>query len=142
MELHDEVTIDAPAATVWTLTVDIEGWPKVTPTVASVSRLDDAPLDAGSRARVKQPRQPPAVWVVTRFEPETLFEWSAQSLGMAMVATHRIVPLDERRCRNLLTLTVNGPTAALFGRLLKPHIAKVLATENASFKRAAESAAP
>jgi len=36
--------------------------------MTSVERLDDGPITLGSRARVKQPGQRPAVWTVTELE--------------------------------------------------------------------------
>ena len=141
MNLGDEQEIDAPAATVWDLTIDVESWPKVTPTMTSVERLDTAPIAVGSRAKVKQPRQKATIWTVTRLEPGSLFEWSTRTMGMTMTGAHRIEPLGEGRCRNVLTLDASGLTATLFGWLLKRPIGKAIATENAGFKSAAESAA-
>ncbi|MFT3854064.1 MAG: SRPBCC family protein [Ilumatobacteraceae bacterium] len=139
--LRDELIVDASPSKVWTLTIDVESWPKVTPTVTSVSRLDDGAFGVGSRARIKQPRQPAAVWTVTRYEPESLFEWSRSSFGLTVVAAHHIEPLDDGRCRNVLTLELSGPMAKVFGWLLARPSRRAIATENASFKRAAESAA-
>ena len=139
MELRDELVIDAPAAVVWALTVDVESWPQVTPTMSSVARLDDEPFGVGSRARVKQPRQRAAVWTVTRLEPESVFEWSTRTMGMTFTGGHHIEALGEGRCRNVLTLTATGPTATLLGWLLSRPMRQAIATENAGFKRAAES---
>ena len=139
VDLRDELVIDAPAATVWALTIDIESWPQTTPTVTSVERLDDGPLAVGSRARLKQPRQRAAVWTVTRLEPETVFEWSTRTMGMTMTGGHRIEPLDDGRCRNVLTLRASGPTATLLGWLVSRPIRQAIATENAGIKRRAEA---
>ena len=139
MDLRDDLEIAAPASAVWALTVDVESWPEVTPTVTSVERLDDGPLAVGSRARVKQPRQRAAVWTVTQLDDGTLFEWSTRSMGMTMTGGHRIEPLGADRCRNVLTLTATGPTATLLGWLLARPIRQAIATENAGIKRAAEA---
>lgn len=142
MDLRDELTIDATAATVWALTVDVESWPNVTPTVTSVERLDTGPFAVGSRAKIKQPRQPAAVWTVTRLEPETVFEWSTRTLGMTFVGRHHIERIDDGRCRNVLTLSATGLTAKLFGWALQGQLRKAIATENTGFKRVAEQGTP
>ena len=141
MEIVDELIIDAPLAAVWALTIDVVSWPTVTPTVTSVERLDDGPISVGSRARLKQPRQMPAIWTVTRCEAESLFEWSTRTLGMTMVGSHRLSAVDGDRCRNVLTLSATGVPATLFGWALKGQLHTAIATENASFKRRAESTA-
>ena len=139
MQLRHEVVIDAPAPVVWALTVDVESWPQVTPTMSSVSRLDDEPFGVGSRARVKQPKLRAAVWTVTRFEPGSVFEWSTRTMGMTMTGGHHLEAIDDGHCRNVLTLTASGPTATLLGWLLSRPMRAAIATENAGFKRAAES---
>ena len=140
MNLRDELEIHAPPTKVWDLTIDVESWPKVTPTMTSIERLDTAPIAVGSRAKVKQPRQKATIWTVTRLEPGALFEWSTRTMGMTMTGAHRIEPIGADRCRNILTLDASGITATLFGWLLKRPIGKAIATENAGFKSSAESA--
>lgn len=68
MRLVDTIDIAAPAERVWPLTENVEAWPSFSPTMTRIERLDDAPIALGSRARVEQPAQRPAVWTVTRFE--------------------------------------------------------------------------
>ena len=138
MNLRDEVEIDAPVSSVWALTIDVESWPQTTPTVTRVNLLDPGPLAPGSRARVKQPRQPSAVWTVTRLEPEAVFEWATHSMGMTMTGRHELSATADGRCRNVLTLDAIGVTARLFGWFLKRPMGKAIATENAGFKRRAE----
>lgn len=140
MNVEHELEIGADVDTVWALTVDIERWPDITPTMSSVERLDDGPLTAGSRAKVVQPRQRPRVWTVTKVEAPHLFVWSTTVGPLAMVASHRIDATSDG-CRNTLTVELSGTGAKLFGRLLRGQLEKAIRTENEGFRRAAEAAA-
>jgi uncharacterized protein YndB with AHSA1/START domain len=137
MQVKSELTIAAPVERVWALTVDIEQWPQLTPTMLEVDRLDAGPLRVGSRARVTQPRQRPGVWVVTQLEAPTLFAWRRTLLGMTMIATHRLEPIDGG-CRNTLTVDVAGRGATLFSALMSGPIRAAIQTENDGFREVAE----
>ena len=137
MRLTHETDILAPPDRVWSLTEDLAGWPEVTPTMTSVERLDDGPLRAGSRARVVQPRQRPAIWRVRSVEPPHAFVWEATTAGVQLVAGHHLTEVDGGT-RNLLVLDVLGARAPVVGRLAGPLMRRALATENDGFRRAAE----
>jgi len=138
--IRNELLIEADPAIVWALTVDVERWPELTPTVTRVTRLGDEPIGLGSRARIRQPAQPPAVWTVSRFEPGTEFEWWTKVGPVTMTGGHHLRPHD-RGCVNVLTLEVTGPGAGLVERLVGRRIAAAIETENRGFKRAAETSA-
>ena len=140
MRWTDVVLIDAPVAVVWRLTTDVEAWPATTPTVTSVRRLDEGPLRVGSQARIKQPWQPAAVWTVTEFEPDAGFSWRMVRPGLVLTGTH-LVAAEPNGCRNILHLDATGPLARALGLLLGGVFRKVLRTENAGFKAAAEQQA-
>lgn len=140
MLIEHELSIEAPADVVWDLTVDVEGWPALTPTITSVERLDDGPLRVGSQARVKQPAQRAAVWTVTRFDEGERFEWEAEVLGTTMVGRH-VVTAEGPHSRNTLQIEMTGWSAPLLGALAGGRIRKAIATENEGFKRAAEGSA-
>ena len=55
MILENAKTINAPIEVVWAITLDIENWPRWTPTVTEVMRLDDGPFAVGSVVRIMQP---------------------------------------------------------------------------------------
>lgn len=133
----DIIEIDAPADVVWRLTLDVEGWPALTPTMRRVERLDQGPIRVGSAARVWQPAQFPAVWTVTRVEADREFSWQTRRPGLTMTGSHLLEPV-EAGCRNTLTLDLAGPLAAPLGRLLGRVFGNALRTENAGFKAAAE----
>ena len=77
MRWTDVLLIRAPADVVWRLTTQLADWPSFLPTVQRLERLDEGPLRVGSSARIKQPGQPAATWIVTRLDPGREFIWQA-----------------------------------------------------------------
>jgi uncharacterized membrane protein len=139
MKWENTATIEAPAATVWRLTVDVTNLPSLTPTMRRVELLDSGPLRVGSRARIAQPGQLPAVWTVTELDDGRVFAWQTKRLWLTMAGAHRIEDLGAQS-RNTLSLDLRGPGARLLGLLIGGMIRKSISTENAGFKRAAEAA--
>jgi uncharacterized membrane protein len=137
MGITNDLIIEAGIDRVWELTVDVEGWPSLTPTMTSVERLDSGPLEVGSSARVVQPRQRPTTWTVTRLEPRSLFEWQAKVGTVTMTATHRLSPSGDA-CRNSLEVTLTGFGSGILRRLVGSKIREAIETENAGFKAVAE----
>lgn len=112
--------IDAPPPKVWGVLVDVARWPEWTPTIDSVERLEDGPFQVGSRAKVRQPKLPQAVWEVTEVVDGRNFTWEATGPGMRTVARHEVVP---DATGSLLTLSIEqtgpmGAVAALVWRRL------------------------
>lgn len=141
MMIENDVHIDAPVDRVWQLTIDVEQWPRLSPTtMTSVTRLDSGPIRLGSTARVVQPRQRPTVWTVTAFEPNQLFVWRATVFGVAMTASHILRP-TATGCTNLLRIETSGFGARLLERLAGRKIREAITVENIGFKEAAEAAA-
>ena len=141
MHLRHELLIDAPLTTVWALTLDVERWPEATPTMTEVTRLDDGPFQAGSRARIKQPAQSARVWTVTRLDEPTVFEWET-TLGPLRLRGGHHLSAEGDGCRNVLTLDVEGFGSGLFGLVAGRSLRTAIATENEGFKRVAEAGAP
>ncbi len=136
MRWESTATIDAPVDEVWRLTMDVENWPAITPTMTTVRRLDEGPLRVGSRARVKQPGQTAAVWTVTRLDERREFTWETRRMGLTMSGSHLLEPAGAG-CRNTLVLDVRGPGAGLFGLLFGRLARRSIETENAGFRAAA-----
>lgn len=138
MRITHATDIEAPAERVWALTTAIEDWPALMPTVTALERLDPGPLVPGSRARIDQPGLRPAVWTVVTVDAPHTFVWGTKLFGVRTVAEHHISATPSG-CRNELVIEMVGRGSGLLGRLAKGRLAKTLATENGSFRRAAEA---
>jgi uncharacterized protein YndB with AHSA1/START domain len=112
--------IDAAPQRVWEVLYDVDRWPQWTPTVDRVERLDDGPLDVGSRAKVRQPKLPQAVWEVTDVVDGRSFTWQAKGPGMRTIGRHQVVA-DDTGSTVTLSIEQAGPmggVAALVWRRL------------------------
>lgn len=138
MKIEHVSEIEAGLDRLWALTVAIEEWPRYTPTVTSVQRLDDGPLRVGSRALLKQPGQPPRVWTVTVLEPRRRFEWSTRLFGITMTGVHELKATDAGTL-NVLRVELSGWASGLAGLLLRTPIRRAIARENEGFRIAAET---
>lgn len=137
MRIEHSIDIAAPIAAVWQLTIDVESWPSITPTITSVEPVDGDPLSVGSRVRLKQPGQPERVWTVTELESEQRFAWSTRAIGTTMTASHELVE-SSSGTTNTLTVDIEGPLSSIVGAVLRGPISKAIAAENQGFKTAAE----
>ena len=117
--------IDAPTQSVWEVLFDVARWPEWTPTIDNVGRLDDGPFQVGSRARVRQPKLPRAVWEVSEVEDGRSFTWAAKGPGMKTIARHEVVP-DAGGSKVTLSIEQTGPLGAvaamILGRLTQRYI--------------------
>lgn len=128
--------MQAPLDLIWALTMDVENWHQLTPTITSVELLDAAPVRVGSRARIAQPRQRSRIWTVTRLEAPHHFEWETRVGTVTMVGTHRLEPTPTG-CRNHLAVVLSGPGSGLLAKLAGRQLLAAIATENEGFRRAA-----
>lgn len=128
--------IDAPIENVWALTLDIEAWPGISPTMTSVKRLENGPIRVGSQALVKQPAQRPTIWTVARIEAPNLFEWTAKVMGVTITASHHL-EATAGGCRNTLSVDMSGRGARLLAAVAGRQIHRAIARENEGFRAAA-----
>jgi uncharacterized protein YndB with AHSA1/START domain len=104
--------IDAPPEPVWQVLLDVEHWPAWTPTITGVERLDHGPFGVGSRARVRQPRLPQALWQVTEVVAGRSFTWEATGPGLRTIGRHEVVP-DDTGSTVTLSIEQTGPLGAV-----------------------------
>ncbi len=137
MEFRKTIDIDAPPAVVWPVIEDGERWPEWTASVTSVKRMDKGPLRIGSRALIRQPRFPPAVWTVTTLEPGRRFVWKSGMPGMWVYGDHSVEAIPTGT-RATLKLSYDGLLARLMGRLTRGITNRYLDMEAAGLKRRSE----
>ena len=137
MRVDDSIRIAAPPQIVWAVTRDVEGWPEWTPTVTSVRRVGGGPLGIGSIARIKQPMQREAEWVVTEFADGERFAWESRRRGLRVKGTHEILP-DGAGTTNVLRVEAGGAVAALLWPLLRVVMRRALMDENRGLKKHCE----
>jgi uncharacterized protein YndB with AHSA1/START domain len=131
------VDIAATPDRVWAVMSDIEKWHEWTPSVKGITRRDQGPLRPGSRAWVRQPKFPPALWTVTEVG-ERSFTWVSRAPGMVVTARHDVTPIGTG-ARATLSLNFAGLFGPFFGRLTREINNRYLAMEAAGLKRRSES---
>lgn len=139
MRIEHAIDIGATPERVWAIAVDVENWPRWTPTTERVTRVDEGPLRCGSAARIKQPGLPEALWTVDALDAESrVFAWSARVRGLNFCARHEVAPIPSGGARNRLVLEVGGPLAVLLWPLIKGKLTRALVQENEGLKAFAE----
>lgn len=132
------VQIAAPPARVWAVMSDIERWHEWTPTIRSVQRTNAGPFRIGARARVHQPKLPPADWIVTGLDDGRRFTWESRAPGIRVVARHVVEPSADGS-RVTLSIQYHGLVGDLFGRLTAGINRRYIALEADGLKRRAEA---
>jgi polyketide cyclase/dehydrase/lipid transport protein len=97
------IDIDATPEAVLGVMLEIERWPEWTPSVTRIDRLTPGPLVVGSRARIRQPRLPPALWTVSAVDPGRSFTWISKGPGILVTAFHVI---EARGSGSRVTLSI------------------------------------
>jgi carbon monoxide dehydrogenase subunit G len=137
MTITDSIHIAAPPGVVWDVTVDVERWSEWTPTVSSVTVLGEAPIRMGSVARIRQPGQPEADWVVTEFVREQRFTWETRRRGLRIIGSHALHS-EGVHTRNELRIDASGPLAVLLWPVLRFALRRALRDENRGLKERCE----
>lgn len=140
MIVRHEIHIDASPGLVWDVTVDVERWPEWTPTVTAAQLLGGGVLRPGAEAKLQQPGQPEARWVVTTFERGRGFTWETRRPGLRMIATHEIVR-ERAGVKNILSIEAKGIMAMALRPILRKTFRRALAEENLGLKKYCEAMA-
>jgi hypothetical protein len=119
---------------------DVEKWSEWTPTVRSIKRMDTGPLAVGSRARIRQPRLPPADWEVTTLSEGKGFTWITRSPGLTVTAQHWVEPIAVGS-RATLSIEFGGVFGPLVARLTSGLNNRYLGLEASGLKRRSEDPA-
>jgi hypothetical protein len=138
MHLQQSAEIRAEIKTIWATLMDVERWREWTRTIDSVERLDHGSFGIGSRARIRQPRIPVAIWTVTELEPGRSFTWVSTAIGIRSVATHRLDPRDDGTVVLTLGLVQTGWLAWLVRSRAEKTAREYLAIEAQGLKRRCE----
>jgi carbon monoxide dehydrogenase subunit G len=131
------VQIDAPPGQVWPVMSDVERWHEWTPTITSVRRTNAGPFRIGARARIHQPKLPPADWVVTSLEEGRSFDWESRAPGVRVVGRHRVDP-GPTGSRVTLSIQYSGVIGNLLGRMIGSISRRYIALEADGLKRRVE----
>jgi uncharacterized membrane protein len=139
MHFEQSIDIDARPQRVWEVLSDLEAWPRRIETVDVVELLTPAPVGAGSRVRLEQPKLPEGTWEVTVWAAPSYFELRQKSGGVTIVAGHRVEALEDGRSRLTLTLDMRGPLVPVGALFYKGLTNRYMTVEAQGMKRAAES---
>ena len=131
------IDIDAPADRVFAIMADVERWPEWTASITSVQRLEPGPLRPGARARIRQPKLPPALWTVTELADGRRFTWQSVAPGLRVVAHHVAEPVATGT-RATLTVEFHGLLGGLWRALSGGITQRYIELEAAGLKARAE----
>ena len=131
------VDIAAPPERVWQVMSDTDRWHEWTASITSIKRLGGGPFTVGSRAVIRQPKFPPALWTITAIEPGRGFTWVSRAPGVKVVA-HHFVELTPEGSRATLSLEYFGFLGGFLGRVTKAITERYLAMEARGLKKRSE----
>ena len=132
------VAIQAPPEKVWAVTVDVEHWNEWTPSVTNIQLLKPGPLTAGSRALIRQPKLPPAIWQVTGIDAGKEFTWVTRSPGIRITGRHSVEAAGGGS-RATLSLEFAGLLGPLMARLTRGLNRRYLTLEAEGLKQRSEA---
>jgi hypothetical protein len=137
LDFQISIDIAAPPDVVWSVMSDAERWHEWTPSVSSIRLLDKGPLRIGSRALIRQPKFPPAMWKVTAIEPGRTFTWKTGMPAMWAYGTHSVMA-SPTGTRATLSLHYEGVLGRLLARLTEGITNRYLDFEATGLKRRSE----
>lgn len=132
------VDIQAPVERVFEVMADTARWHEWTPSVTSIKRLDEGDFVVGSKAVIRQPKFPPALWTITAIEPGHSFTWENRAPGIRVIAHHSAESIPAGS-RVMLSLRYEGVLAPLLARLTRNITNRYLAMEASGLKSRSEN---
>ena len=132
------IDINAPADRVYEVMSDTERWHEWTPSVTGIRRLDSGPFVVGSRALIRQPKFPPALWTVTAIDGKRSFTWMNRAPGISVMADHSIDTVGKIS-RATLSLRYEGLLGGLLARMTRRITNRYLAMEASGLKNRSEN---
>ena len=75
------VDINTPVDRVFEVMADTARWHEWTPSVRSIKLLDNGAFMIGTRAVIRQPKFPPALWTITAMDANS-FTWENRAPGI------------------------------------------------------------
>jgi hypothetical protein len=133
--------VDAAPDRVWKHMRDVERWSEWTPSVRSIRIFGGGPLRLGSRALVRQPGLPPAVWKITELDDARwYFTWISVAPGLRVVARHGVESVGTAS-RATLSLAYEGLFAGWMARVTRAITERYLDLEANGLKKRSEGPA-
>lgn len=132
------IDIAAPAERVWLVMIDVDRWHEWTPSILRISRVGGVQFGLGMRARIRQPKFPPAVWEVTEVREARSFTWQSRNLGLLATGVHEVISIGDGS-RATLTLTLEGAISGIMGGMTGARTQRYIEHEAAGLQRRSES---
>ena len=132
------IDVNTPVDRVFEVMADTDRWHEWTPSVKSIKRLDVGEFAVGSRAVIRQPKFPPAMWTITAVDPGHSFTWVSQTPGIKVTAHHFAEPISAGS-RVTLSLRYEGFLAKLLARVTRNITNRYLTMEANGLKARAEN---
>src|SRR4051794_14268186 len=118
-EFSRSIDIAAPPDRVWGHMRDVERWNEWTPSIRGVRIFGGGPLRVGSRALVRQPKLPPAVWKVSELDDAgRSFTWLSPAPGLLVRACHSVTA-QGGGSRATLSLSYTGVLSGFMARITR-----------------------
>lgn len=131
------IDIDTPVDRVFEVMSDTDRWHEWTPSVTSIKLLDSGKFRVGTRAVIRQPKFPPALWKITAIDSSS-FTWENRAPGIRVVAHHFAEP-TPKGSRATLSLRYEGFLAKVLAFITRGITNRYLEMEATGLKRRSEN---
>ena len=131
------VDIDTPVDRVFEVMADTGRWHEWTPSITSIKLLDSGAFRVGTRAMIRQPKFPPALWKITAMDANS-FTWENRAPGVRVIAHHH-AESTAKGSRATLSLRYEGFLARLLALLTRGITRRYLWMEATGLKARSEN---